>query len=368
MDRLSAIREMEACINNGTNENEFDCRVHILYDDLMELGGKGFRPRCPTHLSDHTEEMEVDHELPASEPRLRSSVSPSSSVAHFTTGSPFASPKSHAPSGNTATFGVPDPHAPPPDHEPSQRLKTPELDPPAPSPRRSPPSEREPSHRPTTPEFDDRFAPSPSRGPPSDRELSQRPKTPSLGTHTPSPPHNPPGTSEPPSQPKSPELEKWRQDAISMVAKAKFTNSSLRFYDDGKTVVECSRAMLEDLLGKVTAETLKDLEFARDFLIFATKVFGIETSSTELELKASNLDREYSRHFKLLKKIHGGKSHQGWLLDTEFLAMPLPYAPILLQVTIRDIMDGTVIVDAPWVEYGPPRSASSNLLYPSLQL
>ncbi|KAK8186714.1 hypothetical protein BC567DRAFT_259927 [Phyllosticta citribraziliensis] len=338
MDRLSVIREMEAYINNGTNENEFDCRVHILYDDLMELWA---------------------------------------SSALITTGSPFASPRNHAPSGNTATFGVPDPHAPPSDREPSQRLETPELDPPAPSPRRSPPSdrepsqspttsefdpfapspsrgpssdrepsqrpktpvldppapsparslrpdskpsqrtpeldppapsphhslpsEREPSHRPTTPEFDDPFVPSPSRGPPSDREpsqrpttpalepsapspsrgpssdreLSQRPKTPSLGTPTPSPPHNPPATSEPPSQPKSPELENWRQDAISMVAKAKFTNSSLRFYDDGKTVVECSRAMLEDLLGKVTAETLKDLEFARDFLIFATKVFGM---------------------------------------------------------------------------------------------
>ncbi|KAK8175038.1 hypothetical protein IWX90DRAFT_483166 [Phyllosticta citrichinensis] len=88
----------------------------------------------------------------------------------------------------------------------------------------------------------------------------------------------------------SPELEKWRQDAISMVANAKFPNSSLRCYDDGKTVVECNRAMLEDLLNKVTAETLKDLEFARDFLIFATKLATAERDIEHSDMLVENED------------------------------------------------------------------------------
>ncbi|KAK8156615.1 hypothetical protein BKA80DRAFT_139667 [Phyllosticta citrichinensis] len=167
-----------------------------------------------------------------------------------------------------ASFDVSDSPSPPSNRTPSLHLGIPELG-----------SATVPSDRATSVGHEIPGIGTP--GPPSDREPSPRPKSPELGRSAPSYPcdppagHGPPAASEPPSKRKSPELEKWRQDAISMVANAKFPNSSLRCYDDGKTVVECNRAMLEDLLNKVTAETLKDLEFARDFLIFATKVLGM---------------------------------------------------------------------------------------------
>ncbi|KAK7529930.1 uncharacterized protein J3D65DRAFT_672319 [Phyllosticta citribraziliensis] len=261
MDHNTLAAGIDEWANGARDDDGFYDRLIELTQAITDVWNVGPRPR-PRPL---TPGASVEEDVEPTTSAVSSAADPhppsparglSSSFSH---GSP-ALPPSPQPLGLSPSFPEGTPAASPPQ-----------------SPKQSSP---EPPLPPSTPARSELHSTTPTAEPPP----SPTPSVPRASSADQSLPPPPPKT--PSSKKKNgrraeqgPTHQELTHSATALVASAKFPESSMRFYDQGPNIVDCCRQVLQStadstIAGEVTAETLKDLKFTRDVLVFLSKIFG----------------------------------------------------------------------------------------------
>ncbi|KAK8156613.1 hypothetical protein BKA80DRAFT_257186 [Phyllosticta citrichinensis] len=137
----------------------------------------------------------------------------------------------------------------------------------------------EPSLPPSTPAPSAPRSTTPTTEPPPPSPTPSVPCASSAGKSLPPPPPETPSSNKrnERSAGKAPGPQDLANSATALVAEAKLPNSSMKFYNHGPSIVGCCRQVLQSnadstTTGEVTAETLEDLHFTQDVLVFLPKI------------------------------------------------------------------------------------------------